>query len=328
MTAREELVADIFEAVAGITSIYDRSWFLQRARDNSHARELWEALAENGLLGVGVPEELGGAGGGLTGSAAVMEAMASAGVPPLLYSLTTFSREAILRHGSESQIAEHVVETIDGRRKICFAVTEPDAGTNTFAIRTTAQRTEGGYVLSGQKAFISAADEADHMLLLARTVPPGEKVGRTAGFGLFIVPMGSPGIQMTRMEIEWYAPERQFEVFLDDVEVTRDGLIGEEGMGFDYLLDCLNQERVVVAAWALGLGRYALDKAVEYAKRRAPFGRPIGAYQAVQHPLALALANMEGARAVMYAAAGEYDDGADAGAKANLAKLLATRAAL
>jgi alkylation response protein AidB-like acyl-CoA dehydrogenase len=325
---RQELVAAIFEAVQGITATYDRRWFLQRAREDGHARELWEALAENGLLAVGVPEEIGGAGGGLTGTAAVMEAMATAGVPPLLYSLTTFSREAILRHGSEAQVAEHVVPTVDGRRKFCFGVTEPDAGTNTFASRTTARTTGSGYVLNGQKVFISGADEADHMLLLARTAEPGETVGRTKGFGLFVVPMDRSGIQLTRMEIEWYAPERQFEVFLDGVEVGDEALIGNGDEGFRYLLDCLNQERVVVAGWALGLGTFALEKAVAYARQRAPFGTPIGAYQAVQHPLALAKANMEAARTIAYAAAAEYDDGLDAGAKANMAKLLATRAAL
>ena len=325
----QELVASVFEAVEGISAAFPRSLFLQRAREGGHARELWQALVDADLLAVGVPEELGGAGGGLTGTTAVMEALARAGVPPLQYSLTTFSREAILRHGTEEQINDHVISTITGKRKICLGVTEPEAGTNSFASRTYARKTaSGAYRISGQKVFISGADESDHILLLARTAPPGEKVGRRSGFGLFIVDMSLPGIELRKLDIEWHAPENQFEVFFDDVEVPADALIGTEGMGFDHILSCLNQERVTVAAWALGLGDYALRKAVEYAKVRAPFGAPIGTHQAVQHPLALAKAEMEAARQVMYSAAATYDSGVDAGDQANMAKLLGSRSAL
>lgn len=324
-----ELVASVFEAVEGISAAFPRSLFLQRAREGGHARELWQALVDADLLAVGIPETLGGAGGGLTGTTAVMEALARAGVPPLQYSLTTFSREAILRHGTEQQINDHVISTITGKRKICLGVTEPEAGTNSFASRTHARKTaSGSYRVSGQKVFISGADESDHILLLARTAPPGEKVGRLSGFGLFIVDMSLPGIELRKLDIEWHAPENQFEVFFDDVEVPASALIGTEGMGFDYILSCLNQERVTVAAWALGLGDYALRKAVEYAKVRAPFGAPIGAHQAVQHPLALAKAEMEAARQVMYSAAATYDSGVDAGDQANMAKLLGSRSAL
>jgi acyl-CoA dehydrogenase len=164
-------------------------------------------------------------------------------------------------------------------------------------------------------------------LLIARTAPPGERVGRNRGFSLFIVDRSTPGIQLSRMDIAWYAPERQYEIFLADVEVPASALIGEEGMGFQYLLDSLNGERILIAAWAAGLGRYALGKAVEYAKHRAPFGSPIGGYQAVQHPLARAHAHLEAARLLIYAAADEYDSGRDAGPKANMAKLLASEAA-
>ncbi|MEY1673170.1 acyl-CoA dehydrogenase family protein [Gordonia sp. ABKF26] len=325
----QDLVASVFEAVKGISASFPRSLFLQRAREGGHARELWDALVVADLLAIGVPESLGGAGGGLTGTTAVMEALARAGIPPLQYSLTTFSREAILRHGTSQQIEDHVVATITGKRKICLGVTEPEAGTNSFAARTSARKTaDGTYRISGQKVFISGADEADHILLLARTAPPGEKLSRRNGFGLFIVDMGLPGIELRKLDIEWYAPESQFEVFFDDVEVPAEALIGTEGLGFDHILSCLNQERVTVAAWALGLGDYALNKAVDYAKIRAPFGTPIGAHQAVQHPLALAKAEMEAARQVMYSAAATYDNGIDAGDQANMAKLLGSRAAL
>lgn len=324
----QELAKSIFQAVDGVAAAYPRARFLQHAREQRDASELWQALVDADLLAVGIPEEKGGAGGGLTGNVAVMEALARAGIPPLLYSLTSFSREAILRYGTPEQITEHVSPTISGERKICFGVTEPEAGTNSFALRTTARPTASGYVINGQKVFISGADQADHILLLTRTAPAGEKLSRTSGFGLFLVDLALPGIQLNRLDIEWHAPENQYEVFFDDVEVSTEALIGEEGRGFDYLLSCLNQERIVIAAWALGLGNYALEKAVSYAKVRAPFGKPIGANQAVQHPLALAKAQMEAARHVMYAAAAGYDQGRDAGAEANMAKLLGTQAAL
>jgi acyl-CoA dehydrogenase len=319
---------DIRETVAGVTARFDRAYFMRQARANGTIDELWRELAEKDLLAVGVPEELGGVGGGLSGMATVMEEMSAVGVPPILYVLTAFSRESLIRHGSPEQIAHHVAPTLTGERKICFAVTEPDAGTNSFAMRTRARRTDqGNYVIDGQKAFISAADEADHMLVIARTAPPGEAVGRDSGFSLFIVDSSTPGIELVQMDIDWYAPERQYEIFFSDAEVPADALIGEQGRGFRYLFDSLNGERILISAWAAGLGRFALSKAVDYANHRAPFGAPIGGYQAIQHPLARAHAHLEAARLVLYAAAAEYDAGLEAGPKANIAKLLASEAA-
>jgi hypothetical protein len=327
--AHRELVESVFAAVEGVLAVCPRSLYVARARQRAHAPELWDALVAADLLSIGIPEKRGGAGGGLTGCTAVMEALARVGVPPLQYSLTAFCREAVLQHGTERQIEEHVLPTMRGERRFCLGVTEPDAGTNSFAARTVARPNgTGGYRISGQKVFISAADESDHILLLARTAPAGQEVSRRSGFGLFVVDLSLPGIELRQMDIEWHAPEYQFEVFLDDVEVGAEALIGEDGLGFDNLLSCLNSERVTIAAWALGLGHYALDKAVEYAKVRAPFGRPIGTHQAVAHPLALAKAEMESARQLMYSAAAQFDDGLDAGPAANMAKLLASRAAL
>jgi alkylation response protein AidB-like acyl-CoA dehydrogenase len=328
LSACSASLEDIRETVAGVTARFDRAYFLRQARSDGTIEEMWRDMAAKDLLAVGVPEELGGVGGGVAGMATVMEEMSAAGVPPILYVLTAFSRESLIRHGSPEQIADHVTPTLSGERKICFGVTEPEAGTNSFAMRTRARRTSSGsYVINGQKAFISAADEADHMLLIARTASPDEPVGRDRGFSLFIVDRETPGIELTRMEIAWHAPERQFEIFLSDVEVPESALIGEEGRGFRYLFDSLNGERILIAAWAAGLGRYVLAKAVAYAKHRAPFGSPIGSYQGVQHPLARAHAHLEAARLLIYAAADEYDTGREAGPKANIAKLLASEAA-
>jgi hypothetical protein len=328
LQASSASLEDIRTTVTGVTARFDRAYFMRQARADGTIDEMWRDMAAKDLLAVGVPKELGGLGCGVAGMATVMEEMSAAGVPPILYVLTAFSRESLIRHGSAQQIADHVAPTLSGDRKICFGVTEPEAGTNSFAMRTRARRTsDGGYVLNGQKAFISAADEADHVLLIARTAPVGEAVGRDRGFSLFIVDLQTAGIELTRMDIAWYAPERQFEIFLSDVEVPASALIGEEGRGFRYLFDSLNGERILIAAWAAGLGRYALAKAVAYAKQRAPFGSPIGGYQAVQHPLARAHAHLEAARLLIYAAAEEYDSGMEAGPKANIAKLLASEAA-
>lgn len=326
--AAAELQADIREVVRGLTSRYDRAYFMRQARAAGTMDEVWQEMADKGLLAVGVPEELGGAGGGITGMATVMEAMSTAGVPPILYVLTAFSREALIKHGSEEQVDAHVRPTLTGDRKLCFGVTEPDAGTNSFAMRTRARRTDSGsYLINGQKAFISGADEADHMLLIARSAERGEKVGRESGFSLFVVDLSLPGIELQQMDIEWHAPERQYEIFLNDLEVPPGALVGEEGRGFSYLFDSLNGERIMISSWAIGLGEFALAKGVEYAKQRAPFGTPIGSYQAVQHPLALAKAHLDAARLMLYAAAEEYDAGMKAGPRANIAKLLASRAA-
>ncbi len=327
-TAREEVLADIREAVAGVLARFDRAYFIAKARSDGSIDELWQDMAEKGLMAVGVPTELGGLGGGVSGVATVVETMSAAGVPPILYLLTMFSREAILRHGSEQQITDHVMPTLTGDRKICFGVTEPDAGTNSFAMRTSAKAIgDGRYVINGQKAFITGADEADHILVIARTAPPGEKVGRRHGFSLFIVDIETAGLERQRMQVEYHAPERQFEIFFSDMEVGPEALVGEEGHGFEYLFDSLNAERLLIAAWACGLGSYALDRGVAYAKERAPFGAPIGSYQAVQHPLALAKAHLEGAHVLIDVATADYDAGRDAGPRANIAKLLASRAA-
>jgi acyl-CoA dehydrogenase len=329
LVARETMLADIRETVRGVVSKFDRAYFMREARRDGSIDELWQDMADKGLMAVGVPEEQGGVGGGVSGLVTIIEEMSAVGVPPILFLLTAFSREALIKHGSAQQIEDHVVPTLTGERKICFGVTEPDAGTNSFAMRTRARPgADGGFVLNGQKAFITGADEADHMLVIARTAEPGEPVGRTRGFSLFIVPVDTPGIEISRMDIDYYAPERQYEVFLTDVQVPASGLIGEVGRGFEYLFVSLNAERLMIAAWALGLGTFALGKGVDYAQTRAPFGAPIGGYQAVQHPLAQAKAQLEAAHVLLYDAASTYDDGAEAGPRANMAKLLASQASL
>lgn len=324
---RSELLEAIAQSVAGIATTWDRAYYLRKARANEAPTELYDAMAEAGLFALGVPEEHGGAGGGITATAAVMEEMSKVGLPPMLYSLTAFSRQAILRHGTPEQIKCHVVASLTGERTFAFALTEPDAGSNSFTISTKAtKQADGSYLLKGQKVFISGADHADHLLVVARTSPLADTQRKIQGMSLFVVDASTPGITMHPMNINWHAPEQQFVVHFDDVIVPAEALVGPEGNGAATMFEALNAERVVISAWTLGLGQFALEKAIAYAKLRAPWGPPIGSYQSVAHPLAHAKARLEAARLLTYNAAAVIDAGGSAGEHANMAKLLASEA--
>jgi acyl-CoA dehydrogenase len=326
---REELLAGVREVAREIVRRYDRSYFLDEALAGRRADELYQAMADKDLLAVGVPEELGGVGGGITAGVTIMEEMASAGVPPMTYSMLAFARESLLRHGSAEQVERHLGPLVRGEEKICFGVTEPTSGTNTFAMRTTARLTEAGtYLLNGEKVFISGADRCDWMLLVARDADRPRDGDRRSGFTLFMVDLHRAGIERQPLDIRWYAPEGQYSVFLSDVELPAEAVVGEPGRGFDHLLDSLNTERLIWAAGMLGIGEYAIARTVAYVKERAPFGAPLGSYQAVQHPLALAKIHLEAARQVTYASAVDYEDGRSAGTSATIAKFLASRSAL
>lgn len=317
------------EATRGVLRRFDRAYWLQCAREGRFTHEMWAAMATVGLLGVGIPEDYGGSGGGVRETAAVMEALAQAGMPPLFLVITGLSRTAILRHGSDAQKHAYLPPTVTGEKKFCFAITEPTAGTNTFKIQTLARHTaRGTYLLNGQKIFISGANAADYMLVVARTTSFQEVSDRRAGLSLFIVDVKSPGIELHPLNIAIMAPEKQFSVFFSDVEVPAENLLGEEGQGIRYLFDALNPERLLAAATCVGIGDYALQKAVAYARERAPFDKPIGSYQALQHPLAYAKAHLEAARLMLYHACDVYDQGGVAGPESNMVKLLASEAAV
>jgi acyl-CoA dehydrogenase len=326
---RLELLAGVREVAREIVRRYDRAYFMDETLAGRRAEELDRAMADKDLLSVGVAEELGGTGGGITAGVTIMEEMASAGVPPMTYSMLAFARESLLRHGSEQQLERHLGPLIRGEEKICFGVTEPTSGTNAFAMRTTAKRTDAGtYILNGEKVFISGADQADWMLLVARDGDRPKDGPRRAGFTLFMVDLNRTGVERQQLDIRWYAPEGQYSIYLSDVELPPDAVVGEPGRGFDHLLSSLNTERLIWAGGMLGIGEYALSRAVAYVKERAPFGAPIGSYQAVQHPLALAKINLEAARQLTYSSAVDYEEGREAGNGATMAKFLASRAAL
>jgi acyl-CoA dehydrogenase len=323
-----EARAAVLDAAKGVTARFDRKYWLDCARGGRFTDEMWAAMGEQGLLGLGVPEEHGGSGGGVSEVTAAMEAISAAGTPIALYLLTAFSRESILRHGTPEQCTRFVEPTTTGESRICFAITEPNAGTNSFAMETFATKTvDGTYLLNGQKIFISAVDAADRMLVVCRTSRLADVADRRQGLSLFVLDVDTPGLTYQPIDIGIVMPDRQFTVFFDDVEVDADRLVGTEGEGFRAMFDALNPERVMASAWAIGLGDFVLDKAVAYARERAPFGTPIGSYQALQHPLAQAKVDLDAARLMMYTACRVFDDGGNAGYLANAAKLLASRAA-
>jgi acyl-CoA dehydrogenase len=319
---------DVHQATLGVVERFDRSYYLDCVRAGRFPDEMWAAMAAQGLLGLGVPEDLGGSGGGVTEIVAAMEAMSSAGVPLALYLLTAFARETILRHGTEEQRARYVAPTASGDVRLCFAITEPDAGTNSFRIESSLRAKGDGYVLNGQKTFVSGADVSDLMMVVARSTSLTDVADRRRGLALAVIDVDRAGVELQRLDIELALADQQSAVFFADVEVRPEEVIGEVDNGFAYLFDALNPERLLVSAWAIGLGDFALDKAVRYARDRAPFGKPIGSYQGLQHPLARARARLDAARLMTYTAARSFDQGGQAGYLANAAKLLASEAAV
>ena len=327
MNAQQELRADIREATKGVVHVVDRAEYVRRAREGGTLDDAWQAMADLGLLGLGVGEQDGGSGEGITGPVALMEALSEAGVPPVLYLLTAFARTAIQRHGTDEQRRRFLAPTVTGQMKIAFAITEADAGTNSFAMQTFAGRDGDHYVLNGEKLYISAADNADYIMVVARTTRRRDTEDRRVGLSVLMVDRHAPGVGLTPMKIDLHSPERQFFLHLDDVNVPLDNLVGVQDDGMRTLFDALNPERLLVSAWAIGLGQHALQRGVDYVRERSPFGTPIGSYQAVQHPLARANAHLAAARVMLYAACEAFDRGEDPGANANMAKLLASEAA-
>jgi alkylation response protein AidB-like acyl-CoA dehydrogenase len=287
---------------------------------------LWAEAGKLGYLGVNLPEEYGGGGGGMAELSVVLEEAGAAGAPLLMMVVSpAICGTVIARFGTDAQKEKWLPGLADGSRTMAFGITEPDAGSNSHRITTTATKTEEGWVLNGRKVFVSGVDIADATLIVGRT--SDARTG-TLKACLFIVPRDAPGFGRRQIDMELAAEEKQFELTLDDVHLPADALVGDEDAGLLQLFAGLNPERIMTAAFAIGMGRHALAKAVAYAKERQVWKSPIGAHQAIAHPLAQAHIELELARLMMQKAAALYDAGDDIGAgeAANMAKYAAAEA--
>ncbi|MFE2035562.1 acyl-CoA dehydrogenase family protein [Streptomyces scopuliridis] len=300
---------------------------LGRRHGRGYDREtLWREAGKLGYLGVNLPEEYGGGGGGIAELSLVLEELGGAGCPLLMMIVSpAICGTVISRFGTDEQKRQWLPGLAGGSLTMAFGITEPDAGSNSHRITTTARRDGDDWVLSGRKVFISGVDIADATLIVGRT-----EDARTGSLKpcLFIVPRDTEGFHRSPIEMELQAVEKQFELVLDGVRLPADALVGDEDAGLLQLFAGLNPERVMTAAFALGMGRYALDRAVEYARTRQVWQEPIGAHQAIAHPLAQAHIELELARLMTRKAAHLYDAGDDTGAgeAANMAKYAAAEA--
>jgi acyl-CoA dehydrogenase len=326
-TARPEACDAVAEAAAAVAAQFDDAFWREHCAAGTEPVALWKELAAADLLGLGLPESYGGVGAGVTEAAALVETLAAAGRPLFSLITTYICGEVLLRHGSEQQRTRYLPGIASGDLRLAFAITEPDAGTNSFAIRTAARPAEDGLLLSGHKCYISGLDSADVVLVVARSAARTDVADRRDGMALVIVDPRAKGVTMRRMDIAMPAPERQFDVWFDDVHVGSDCVIGDAAEAFRYLFTVLNPERLLSAATQVGIGERALGLGVKRAGERAPFGVPIGSYQAIAHPLAHARAALDAARLMTYAGCQVYDAGGSAAAESNVAKLLAAEAA-
>jgi len=313
-------------AVTDIAARFGHDWFRERARSDGRAEELWDSMAAPGFLAVHLSETYGGGGGGLSELVVVSEAAAAQGCPLLLVLVSAgISAELLAQFGTDEQRARWLPGLCAGE-KMVFAITEPDAGSNSHHLTTTATRDGDVFRLRGTKTYISGVDEAPRMLVVARTAVDDRD---RAQLSLFVVDTDAPGLERTPIPVEVTIPEKQYQLFFDDVVVPRDRLVGAEGDGLHQLFHGLNPERILTASICTGIGLYALERAAGYAKERAVWGVPIGTHQGVAHPLARAKIELELARLMMQKAAWMHDHADDrvaAGEAANMAKFAAAEA--
>lgn len=319
----------IYEYGNQLARKFDNRYWLEHARRKAFPRDMFKQIADDGYLGLMVPEAYGGAGLGMTEMALFMEGTANSGIPLLMIVVgPCMTMGHIAQHGTEAQKKEFLPAACRGDIRFCFAITESDAGSNSINTKTFAKRRGNRFSLSGSKTYITGADVSDYCLVVARTTPRADAGKKTDGFTLFLVDLKTKGVEMQRVRISMQLPEEQFTLFFDDVDLGPENVIGEVDKGFSILFDTLNPERIILAALCCGVGRFALGKAVEYAGSRVVFGQPIGAHQGVQHPLARAKVNVELASLMTRQAAWEFDNKLPAGASANMAKYAAAEAGI
>jgi alkylation response protein AidB-like acyl-CoA dehydrogenase len=319
--------AALREAVGAICDGFGSDYYVRRAEAHESTEELWRTLGKHGYIGINLPERYGGGGAGLTELAIVVEESAARGTPLLLMLVSSaISGEVISAYGSEEQKQRWLPGLASGESKVVFAITEPEAGSNTHKISTSAVRDGDDYLLRGEKYYISGVDEADAVLVVARTGV--EKATGRGELSLFLVDTDAEGLEVQPLPVSVSVPERQFTLHFDDVRVPTDRLVGVEGEGFKQVFHGLNPERITGAALCVGIGRHVLDQGSSYATQRKVWDVPIGAHQGVSHVLAKAKIEVELAALMTARAAWLHDHGEPAGEAANMAKYAAAEAAL
>jgi acyl-CoA dehydrogenase len=324
--ALSEELRDIRAAVRDLCAGFDGAYWRSLEPDR-YPEDFVRALTEHGWLAALIPEAYGGAGLELGAASVILETISESGGNPSACHAQMYIMGTLLRHGSEEQKRRWLPAIAAGELRLqAFGVTEPTVGSDTTQIKTRARRTDGGYVVNGQKVWTSRALHSDLMILLARTTPLEEVQRRTDGLSVFLVDMRGRGDSLTIKPIRTLMNHATTEVFFDDLELPADALVGEEGEGFRHILDGMNAERILIAGECIGDGRFFVSKAAAYAGEREVFGRPIGANQGVQFPIARAHMAIEAADLVRWKACWLYEQGAPCGAEANMAKYLASEA--
>ncbi|WP_398473055.1 acyl-CoA dehydrogenase family protein [Tardiphaga sp.] len=327
LTQEQQQILDYGNSIA---KKFDRRYWMDCADKHQFPEALYQKVADDGFVGTMVPEEYGGAGQGMVEMHLFLEGLSNNGIPLLnLVVGAAMSLGFIAKHGTTAQKSRYLPDACSGKTRFCFAITEPDAGTNTIRTSTIATKRGNRFSLNGQKTFITDADGADYALVVARTKLHTDVSKKTDGFTLFIVDLKSKGLQKQYIPVSIPAPETQWQLFFDDVDLGPEDVVGEIDQGFGILFKSLNPERILVGSICCGLGRYALNRAVEYARERKVFNNvPIGSYQGLQHPLADARTDIEMASLMTLKAAWTFDQGREAGEFSNMAKLAAADAGI
>lgn len=319
----------IREAIRDICAGFGDQYWLDKDRDGGFPLDLHQQLARDGWLGICIPEQYGGSAQGITEAAIMMQAISESGAGLTGASavhMNIFGLNPVVMFGNEAQKQRMLPPLVQGKEKACFAVTEPNTGLNTTQLKTRAERHGEHYLVNGAKVWISTAQVAEKMLLLARTTPLEQVKNHTDGLSLFYTDLDRRYVDVREIEKMGRKAVDSNELFIDGLRIAVEDRIGEEGEGFRYILHGMNPERILIAAEAVGLGRVALKRATQYAKERVVFGRPIGQNQGIQHPLAESWMELAAADLMIFLAASKYDRGEPCGAEANAAKYLAAEA--
>lgn len=319
----------IHDSVTQICAEFGDDYWTKCEEEARFPEEYYRLMADQGWLGITMPEEVGGANLGVTEAAIMMHACTMSGGGYSAASaihINLFGPHAIVVHGTPEQKQRFLTPLVKGEQKACFGVTEPDAGLDTTSIKTFAKKVDGGYIVNGRKMWTSTGQEADKILLLTRTTRKQDSKRPTEGMTLFYTDLDRSKVEVRRIKKMGRNAVDSNAVFIEDLFIPDEDRIGAEGKGFSYILDSLNPERILVGIEAVGLGRDALNRAAKYARERTVFGRPIGQNQGIQHPLAESWTLLESAYWMCMRAAWLYDAGKPCGAEANAAKFLSARA--